>query len=447
MLESVLGLSLCVIAYLGYRLKILKRRLSVEQKAHREDSLEFSQVSQHLEDSTVMAVELAKHAELANDSKSVFLANISHEIRTPLAGVIGLLEMMVECEREDQKLSNLKLCLSSAKTLHDLINDLLDFSKIEAGRLQLKVEPTNLMIALTDWSVPLQMLAKRKGLAFQTNYKNLPKAGVVIDPLRLSQIIRNIVGNAIKFTDKGLVELTVEFKATKDKEGLLCCQIRDTGIGIAPSDQKRLFQRFSQADNHSGQQGTGLGLSISRHLVEAMGGVIQLESAPNQGTTICFQIPVSLSPALGKSDEVSANPSYQKRRILVAEDNRVNQKVITYFLNKANHEVTMVSNGLEVLEKLKQAKYDVLLLDVEMPELDGRQTCKRVLEEFDSLPVIALTAHALKSEETQLLQYGFRAVITKPVQWERLLQIIDQCEDPVAKHPENSIDSDGEEIF
>ncbi len=373
-------------------------------------------------------------AEAANKAKSGFLANMSHEIRTPLSGIIGLTQMTLGMAPRPEVRENLEMILDSSRSLLGIVNDILDFSKIEAGKMEFSPVDFDLRETLDRTMKPFHFSARQKGLKLSLRIDpHLPEI-LHGDPDRLMQVVRNLVGNALKFTDKGEVAVSVRLDRPGDPMRVACA-VRDTGIGIPPERMPALFQVFSQLEQSRSKLygGTGLGLAISRRLVEMMGGTIGVESTPGKGSVFAFT--VSLRPAQevrrepAQRDTAEGTGSFAGLRVLLAEDNQVNRLFLRHFLVEAGCEVCIAGSGGEALALLGETAVDVVLMDIQMPEMDGVEATRRIRagevgEAAQRLPIVALTAYSMKGDRERFLSVGLDDYVSKPVDVDELFTVM-----------------------
>jgi len=362
-----------------------------------------------------------KDAELAGEAKSMFLANMSHEIRTPINGILGMTNLLMQ-ERlsgdQKQYAENIKVCSDS---LLEIINDVLDFSKIEAGKIELEKSNFELRHLIDEVTETMRISAEQKGLNFELNYRAQNCHYVIGDPGRIRQILMNLLSNAVKFTAQGKVNLKVTSLEDLGKDLTLRFEVQDTGIGIPSKKIKDLFQSFTQADASVTRKfgGTGLGLSISKMLVELMNGSIGVESEEGVGSLFWFQIVLPMGTKIVQKPEIEIDMSkIQGKKILVVEDNVMNQKVALRHLEKIGLKPIAVANGLEALDLMNHVHFDLVLMDCQMPELDGYETTKIIRSKKDKaycqIPIVGLTANAIVGEREKCLAAGMDDYLTKP---------------------------------
>ena len=420
---------------IGYAMH--RKRIEEELRQAR-DELE-TRVQQRTEELARSNAEclLAKEAaEAASRAKSTFLANMSHEMRTPLNGVIGITDLVLKGQLPAKERELLLMVKDSGEMLLRLIDDILDLSRIEAGKLTLAREPFDLEEKIRVTMKPFAVRAHQHGLQLHWHaHPDVPRE-VMGDYPRLRQIIVNLIGNAIKFTEHGEVSLEVTVDARSNHDVLLHFIVRDTGIGIAAEKQAKIFEMFEQADNSLARRhgGSGLGLSIASRLVELMDGRIWVESQIGHGSSFHFTARLEVAPPREDPMRAAAGPLQSNQRqsklnVLLAEDSLVNQRLVAALLEEEGHRVTVVDNGAKLLMVLDSNQFDLVLMDIQMPEMDGLEATTRIRakerETGKHIPIIALTAHAFDANHEQCLDAGMERCLTKPIQADELFDAID----------------------
>lgn len=391
---------------------------------------------------------LGAEAREANRLKDEFLANVSHELRTPMNAIIGMTDLALNEAVSPSVHDYLKTVKESAQVLLSLLNDILDFSKIEAGKFAFDNQAFRIRDLLNETIKTMAIQASQKNLDLSCSIENEVPDGVIGDPLRLRQVLTNLISNAIKFTEKGSVRVSVKVESQDARQMRLHFVVTDTGIGISPEDQRKIFAPFTQADSSLTRHfsGTGLGLTISAELVKMMDGNIQVESQLGTGSTFSFtasfrrpaewqyrKISSDYSPAIGSSAATESIPpknGSQDIHILVAEDTPANQKLINTVLKKLGYSFETVSNGQQALDRLSQRHFDLMLLDVQMPVMSGMQVASIVREQEKSddthIPIIAMTAHAMPGDAERCLAAGMDAYLSKPLDIGSLAELINR---------------------
>ncbi|MRR58936.1 MAG: response regulator [Deltaproteobacteria bacterium] len=384
-------------------------------------------------------------AEAANKAKSQFLANMSHEIRTPMNGVLGMTELLIHTKLTEKQRKFAEASYRSAESLLGVINDILDFSKIEAGKLELDTISFDLIKTVQDGVELFSEQARKKAVSLQLKLAQNVPLHVEGDPGRLRQVLVNLVGNAVKFTEQGSVLVCVSTNGNEGEYANVVLDVRDTGIGISPDSLRQIFECFSQGDGSTTRKfgGTGLGLTIARQLVEMMGGSLTVESEPGRGSVFRITVPlrtlsertVSDITPRAESDKADQGPAIpgergQKAlgRILLAEDNKVNQEVCAEIITYLGYRVDIVSNGQEAVEALFRNSYDLILMDFQMPVMDGVEATRRIRaldqEKGVHSTIIALTARVIKGDREQCLEKGMDDYLSKPFTMDAMREML-----------------------
>ena len=377
-------------------------------------------------------------AVVAAKAKSLFLANMSHEIRTPMNGIMGMIDMFYQTDLDERQKEYLKIIDVSSENLLCIINDILDFSKIEAGQIEFESINFNVNDELDEVIKVLSFKAKEKGLSLKYHVQpDIPKV-LVGDPVRLKQILINLINNAIKFTSKGGVNVYAELVETNDDCSKLKFRVVDTGIGISEEGKSRLFKSFSQTDSSITRKfgGTGLGLAISKNLTQMMDGEIGVDSVEGEGSSFWFTAKLKSSSEKEIIEEakksIQEGAKQKALNVLVAEDNVINQRVARFNLERFGHQVEIAENGVEAVRLFGENIYDLVFMDIQMPEMDGleaTQEIRKIEKERDThqqTPIVAMTANTMKGDKEKFLESGLNDYIGKPFKTDQLFSLLEK---------------------
>ncbi len=369
-----------------------------------------------------------EEAEKASQTKSKFIASLNHELRTPLNGVMGMANLLMDTQLDERQRQYVETILTSTNMLLTLVNDVLDVSKIASGKLEIEKVEFNLITILSNTQNILKSLTVSKGLDFSYEVASDVPVNLIGDQVRLQQILVNLINNAIKFTDQGYVKVLVQLNSTDSDHVVLHFRVSDTGIGIPAEVIPKLFQDFTQASASTVRTygGTGLGLSICKKLVALMGGDIGVQSSMDKGSTFWFTLPFPTAAAVSENTLLDQNVNLSHLNVLVAEDNIINQQVIQGILQNLGQTVTIAKNGVDALAQLEQDKFDLIFMDINMPEMDGIVATQKIraLDDKKELPVVAFTADTMTTSKQEFMDMGFTDVASKPIIKQEIIDIL-----------------------
>lgn len=380
--------------------------------------------------------EASAKALAASKAKSEFLANVSHELRTPMAGILGMIDIVLDGNPEAEQREHLLTAKSCANTLLALMNDILDISKIEAGKMVLEEIPFEVRRLVDDCAKSLAAKAASKGVGFHHEVADDVPLAVTGDPLRLRQVLVNLLSNAVKFTEAGSVVIRASVLSDPDERQFLAFEVRDTGPGIPPEKADSIFEEFTQADGSISRRygGTGLGLAITKKLVEMHGGRIRMQSEVGRGST--FRVEIPCCPVCTITEPKPADPkpvppaprTSENETILIVEDNLVNQRVVSAMLKKQGYRVVIAGHGGQALEAIEREMPALVLMDLQMPEVDGFEATRQIRRQprWRTLPIVAMTAHAMSGDRELCLEAGMDGYLSKPVNRAQLVAQVEE---------------------